>query len=195
MLVTQALILALAVWPIEGFTPVVDVGDVHVFQRATGGHAIELAAEGVFAAPPEQVRRVLIDYARHTRWVANLAESTVLATTLDSLDVYQRLGLPVIKDRDYSLHVTWGAEAESLWLRFAAANERGPGPRSGVVRVAVHEGEWRFDPVDGGRATRARYRFRLDLAGSVPAWMGRGRAARDVPALFDAIRRQLPSYR
>jgi hypothetical protein len=59
-----------------------------------------------------------------------------------------------------------------------------------VVRVATHEGSWRLDPIDGGRRTHATYELKLDLAGSLPSWLGRGRAGKDVPALFDAIRHQ-----
>ena len=31
------------------------------------------------------------------------------------------------------------------------------------------------------------YRFHLDLAGSVPGWLGRGRAGKDLPRLFHRI--------
>jgi hypothetical protein len=173
----------------EGFEPVAVERGISIYRRP-GAIGIELAAEGDFAAPPERVQAVLIDYAHHTRWVAHLAESRVLDSGPDWLDVYQRLSLPIISDRDYTLHVTWGRDGEALWLRFAAT-ERGPAPRSGVVRVRVHEGSWRLLPRDGGRATHAIYRFHLDLAGSLPGWMGRGRARQDVPALFEGVARQL----
>ena len=34
----------------------------------------------------------------------------------------------------------------------------------------------------------------MELGGSLPMWMARGRAAKDVPALFDAIRSQTRFY-
>jgi hypothetical protein len=58
----------------------------------------------------------------------------------------------------------------------------------------VHEGAWVLEPVDGGKKTHAIYRFRMELGGSLPMWMARGRAAKDVPALFDAIRKQTQYY-
>jgi hypothetical protein len=155
---------------------------------------IELAAEGKLDAPPERVRRVLIDYPSHHSWQQRLKETRVLTHGDASLDVYERLDLPVLDDRDFTLHVTWGKDAEILWMRFAAADAQGPGPVDGVVRVTDQEGSWRLEPADGGLATLAVYRFYMDLAGSVPSWMGKGRATSEVPELFAGITKQLPSY-
>ncbi len=63
-----------------------------------------------------------------------------------------------------------------------------------MVRVTAHEGGWRLEPIVGGKGTHAVYRFHLDLAGSVPSWMGKGQAASDIPELFTNITKQLPSY-
>ena len=79
-------------------------------------------------------------------------------------------------------------------MRFVAANARGPAPVSGAVRVTSHEGGWRLEPIEGGKATHAVYRFHLDLAGSYPAWMGKGQAAAEPPELFNNIAKQLPNY-
>jgi Polyketide cyclase / dehydrase and lipid transport len=159
-----------------------------------GAKIIDFAAEGEFDAPPEKVERVLLDYASHAKWAHGVGESQVLAEGPFSKVVYQRLKLPVLHDRDYTLLVTWGVEHDARWLRFMAANDRGPAPREGVVRVNVHEGSWRLEPIRGGAATHAIYQFRLDLAGSFPAWMGRGQAGKDLPQLFDNIRAQLQYY-
>jgi hypothetical protein len=178
----------------EGFVSVGEVDGVRVYRRDKRP-GIELAAEGTFQAPPERVRRVLIDYPRHRTWQKHLKENKVLARGRDFLHVYQRLDLPVLDDRDFTLHVTWGAEGAVLWMRFAVANDRGPKPVPGVVRVTAHEGGWRLSSEDGGKTTRAVYRFHLDLAGSVPSWLGRGAASADMVDLFNNIRRQLPNYR
>ncbi len=163
---------------------------VRVYRRS-GTTGIDFAAEGDIAASPERVAGVLLDYAHHPTWVKGLGESRILQTGPFSLLVYQRLSLPVIDDRDYTLLVTWGEDAGARWLRFLTANDRGPQPRSGIVRVNVHEGGWRLEPRDGGQSTHAIYQFRLDLAGSMPGWLGRGRAGKDIPALFENIRRQV----
>ena len=178
----------------EGFAFLGEERGVKVYRREKRP-GIELAAEGKIGATPERVRRVLIDYPSHPRWQKHLKENRVLAFGEGSLDVYQRLALPVLDDRDFTLHATWGSDADVFWMRFAVANERGPAPVSGVVRVTHQEGGWRLEPVDGGAATHAVYRCHIDLAGSFPAWMGKGQATKDLPELFDSITKQLPSYR
>jgi hypothetical protein len=185
LIVTAGLLLAQG-----GYVRMAEDKGVTVY-RKEGAHVIELAAEGDIPASPTRVRQVLLDYSHHPKWVKSLAESRVLSTETNSMLVYQRLDLPLIHDRDFTLDVTWGEEGNVLWTRFACANDRGPAERHGVVRVRVHEGGWRLEPTDGGRATHARYVLHLDLAGSLPGWMSRGRAAKDVPSLFEALRRQL----
>jgi hypothetical protein len=174
----------------DGFQPIRTEHGVKVYLRAQK-HAIELGAEGFFDAPPEVVRRVLLDYGNHPRWLRTLAESRVLRRDASSLDVYQRLKLPIIDDRDYTLHVTWGDDADGKWLRFSTVN--GVAPQAHVIRVKLNEGSWRF--YDAGGRTWAVYRFKLDLGGSIPAWLGRGRAAKELAKLFADVQDQTRYYR
>ena len=178
----------------EGFVLIAEEKGVRVYRREkrTG---IELAAEGNIAGAPERVRRVLVDYPSHQRWQKHLKENLILSRGDGFLDVYQRLDLPVLDDRDFTLHATWGDEGPVAWMRFAAVSGLGPPPVKGVVRVTQHDGGWRLEPADGGKATHAVYRFYLDLAGSFPSWMGKGQAASDLPELFANIARQLPNYK
>jgi hypothetical protein len=176
----------------QGYQKVGERDGVTVYRRAD--HAIDLAAEGDIDAPPDVVRRVLIDYASHPKWVHGLVVSRVLDQQQQSLDVYQRLDLPMLDDRDFTLHVTWGDEGALRVIRFSTT-DKGPGPQKGVIRIPIHEGSWQLEPLDGGTHTRALYRFRMELGGSLPMWMARGRASKDVPALFQAIRSQTAYYR
>jgi hypothetical protein len=185
-------ILALASLTTSGYEKVGERDGVTVYRRAD--HAIDLAAEGIIDAPPDVVRKVLIDYASHPKWVHGLTVSKVLDRRDHDLDVYQRLDLPMLEDRDFTLHVTWADEGPSRVIRFSTTN-KGPEPQKGCVRVPVHEGSWHLEPVDGGTRTRAVYQFRMELGGSLPMWMARGRASKDVPALFTAIGKQTPYYR
>jgi hypothetical protein len=178
----------------EGFVLIAEEKGVKVYRREKRA-GIELAAEGTLPAAPERVRRVLVDYPSHQRWQKHLKENRVLRRADGTLDVYQRLDLPVLDDRDFTLHVTWGDDGAVPWMRFAAANDLGPAPVKGVVRVTQHAGGWRLEPTDGGSSTHAVYRFYLDLAGSFPAWMGKGQAASDLPELFTNITKQLANYR
>ena len=175
----------------EGYQRIGDKHDVIVYKRE--GHAIDLAAEGDIAASPEVVMRVLTDYASHPKWVRGLATSRVLDQQSSGLDVYQRLHLPMLDDRDFTLRVDWSAEGDARTIRFHTS-AIGPPPEKGVVRVPIHEGSWQLLALDGGRRTHAVYRFRMELGGSLPMWMARGRAGKDVPDLFEAIRRQVQFY-
>jgi hypothetical protein len=177
----------------EGFTFLGEEKGIRVHRREKRA-GVEFAAETNFAATPEQVRRALLDYPNQHKWHTHLEENKILSRGADSLLVYQRLDLPVIDDRDYTLQVTWGAEGPILWTRFAVANERGPKPVDGVVRVTAHAGAWRLEP-DGGKGTRAVYRFHLDVAGSVPAWLGKDQAKDGLLDFFVRFKRELPNYR
>jgi hypothetical protein len=194
MLVTVAAFALSHALASEGFYPIGEQRGVKVFRRDQG-HGIELGAEGDFQAPPAQVLRVLLDYENHTRWVKGLAESKVLDKENGSLEVYQRLKLPIIEDRDYTMRVTWGNEGDAYWLKFETDDKHGPPKKDGVVRLTTHSGGWYLEPIDGGRATHAVYRFHIDLGGSFPSWMGKGRAGKDVPNLFENVRNQLQYYK
>ncbi|MDC3988427.1 START domain-containing protein [Polyangium jinanense] len=177
----------------EGFTLVTEEKGVRVHRREKRA-GVEFALEASLPAPPEQVRRALLDYANHQKWQEHLKENKILARNADSLLVYQRLDLPVIDDRDYTLNVTWGAEGPILWMRFVAANERGPKPVDGVVRVNAHQGGWRLEP-EGAKGTRAVYRFHLDVAGSVPSWLGKDQAKDNIVDFIVRLKKEVPNYR
>lgn len=172
-----------------GFERVDEQNGVVVYRR--DGHHIELGAEADLPAPPERVQALLLDYSHHAEWVKGISKSALLKRAGNAIVVYQRLGLPVVADRDFTLRVTWGREGDTLWTRFTTRNELGPPPVSGVVRVPSHQGEWLLRPIDGGKRTRATYRFKLDLGGSLPGWMGKNQAVKDLVGFFEAMRAKL----
>jgi hypothetical protein len=151
---------------------------------------IELLAEGEIDAPPSVVRDVLIDYPNARKTSDHVAESRILAGGQRQLTVYQRLNLPVISDRDFTLHAAWGERGEITWVRFSVDNAHGPAARDGIVRVQTLNGGWDLRPLRGGTATLAVYHVQIDLAGDVPMWMVSGGAAKDLPKLFDNVRQQ-----
>lgn len=190
----------------EGFESLGEQRHIRVYRRQAR-QGVELAAEGTLAGSPARVLAVLIDYPSHKRWQKHLKEQRILARTAaaggrgpdaapgeGSLDVYERLDLPVLDDRDFVVRVTWGSEGDLRWMRFVAAISGGPPPVPDVVRVTAHSGSWRLEPVDGGQRTHAVYRFHIDLAGSFPMWLGSGQATNDLPDLFENIDRELPRY-
>jgi hypothetical protein len=159
---------------------------VSVFKHRAAAE-IRLGAEARLEAPPDDVQAALLDYPGQVGQIKRLSESRVLAYGSRWLRVYQRLNLPVIDDRDFTLQVTWGRDREVRWIDYRAV-PAGPPARRGVVRVSLHEGSWQLRPLDGGRATFVRFMVRMDMGGWVPRWMVRGSSAKELPALFGSVR-------
>jgi len=155
---------------------------------------ISLAAVGEFDAPPVEVQAALLDYGAHGRVNPHLAESRVLQRRPGELLVYQRLKMPVIKDRDFTLSVAW-SDGEPRGLRFAIDGTHGPKPTKNAVRMTLLDGSWDLEPIRGGRATRAVYHVQIDFAGSVPRSLVRDGAGKDLPSVYVGIRRLVTQRR
>ncbi len=166
---------------------------VQVFLRKDTA-AIELAAVGEFDAPPAEVQAALLDYGAHVRVNKHLAESTVLSRRPGEQIVYQHLKLPVISDRDFTLRVTW-RDGDPRGLRFSIDGAHGPAPTKKAVRMTVLNGRWDLEPIRDGNATRAVYHVQIDFAGSVPRWMVRGGAAKDLPGVYMGMRQLISARR
>jgi hypothetical protein len=166
---------------------------VEVYLRKDTG-AIELAAVGELDAPPSEVQAALLDYGAHVRVNSHLAESTVLARRSGEQFVYQHLKLPVIKDRDFTLRVTW-TDGVPRGVQFSIDGAHGPAATKKAVRMSVLNGRWDLEPIRDGNATRAVYHVQIDFAGSVPRWMVRGGAAKDLPGVYIGMRRLIVDRR
>lgn len=158
--------------------------------RKLATSAIDLVAEGDIEAPPALIRTILLDYPRAHSLSDHVTESKVLATKPEELTVYQHLKLPVVEDRDFTLKATWGEKGPNLWTRFVVDNADGPPVRKGIIRLSTMTGSWELQPIRGGTATHAIYRVQLDLAGTIPKSMVSGGAAKDLPKLFDGVRKE-----
>jgi hypothetical protein len=172
-----------------GFVPIGGHDGVDVYLHKDPV-VIELAAIGEFDAPPAQVQAALLDYGAHPKIIKHLAESKILAKSPGEMHVYQHLQLPVIKDRDYTLRVAW-TEGMARGLGFTIDNTPGPAATKKAVRMTVLEGRWELTPIRDGQATRAVYHVKLDFAGSVPRWMVRGGAAKDIPNIYIGFRQAI----
>jgi hypothetical protein len=175
------------------YVPIGGHDGIAVYQR-TNAAIIELAAVGEFDAPRAEVQAALLDYGEHARINPHLAESTVVARGAHEMLVYQHLKLPVIEDRDFTLRVTW-PEGAPRGLRFRIDGTQGPAPTEKAVRMTLLNGRWDLEPIRGGDATRAVYHVQIDFAGSVPRWMVRGGAAKDLPGVYIGIRRLISERR
>lgn len=167
----------------QGFELFKEARGVRVYKHRTS-KIIRVAAEGVLPAPPADVREVVTDYRAQEGKLDRVSESRVLRRGPEWLAVYQHLNLPVISDRDFTLVVRWGHQSGYQWVTFDSAPWLGPPPRTGIVRVSDHSGSWQLKPVEEGRSTFVRFQTRIDFAGSVPRWLLRPGAAKELPNLF-----------
>ncbi|HEX8952627.1 MAG TPA: START domain-containing protein [Polyangia bacterium] len=189
MLRLLALALPLLAADVRGYKHVGGRNGIEVF-RNMASSVIDLYAEGDFAAPPQLVREVLLDYDIAPKITDNVAESRVLVRNDHEVVTYQRLKLPVISDRDFTVRATWGHRGQALTMQFAVDNSRGPEPHEGIVRMSLLQGTWLLEPRQDGAATHARYHVQIDLAGDVPRWMVSGGAAKNLPKVFEGVRRE-----
>ncbi len=179
--------LPLLTAPPPNFKHVGGAHGVEVF-RQDKSPVIDLYAEGDIESPPDVVEAVLLDYDHANKLTKNVGESRIVGKSAHEIYVYQRLKLPIVSDRDFTLRSTWSRRGNTLVQQFVVDNSHGPAPRDGVVRVSTMQGVWMLDPIRGGAATHARYHVQIDLAGDIPRWMVSGGAAKNIPKLFEGVR-------
>ena len=115
---------------------------------------------------------------------------------------YQRLNVPFISNRDYTVRVEHGTAKAAGGVMiyrdtWQTANEAGPPERHGTVRVKVNEGSWLLEPMGpDGASTQATYQIFTDSGGVVPAFLVNRGSQIVIPRLFEAIRKQVhdPKY-
>jgi hypothetical protein len=177
--------------PLEsvGFERIASKDGVAVYQHRTAT-IIRLGADAVVDATPEHVEHVLLDYRGQVGKIGRLSESRILDCARGRLHVYQRLNLPIISDRDFNLAVKWGQLGDVRWISYSAVPSGTPA-RKGIVRLSHHEGSWQLKPVNGGRSTQVRFMVSVDMGGLLPRWLARSNSAKEMPVLFQQVKRML----
>ncbi len=171
-----------------------------IHSRTREGSSIkEFKGMAMIDAPPSAVFAVLSDTEAFPSFMPYTSECRVLKRDKDSVVAYQRLELPLISDRDYTLrseHARWqGPDGLIYRIRWEPANNLGPAPTPGVMRVGVCEGGWLLEP-QGPKATRATYTIYTDSGGAVPPMIANSGGKVAIRKIFDAIRKQVrePKY-
>lgn len=188
----------------EPWTKASDDNGVAIFTRDKTGTSIkEVKAIGLIDAPPAHCMNVVSDLGNFKEFMPYTNESTIVGRDGDkTVYSYQHLKLPLIDNRDYTLRVVDetpapGPAGEPAYYKSAwtPANDRGPKPRDGTVRVQINTGYWLFEPVDGGTHTRATYYLFTDPGGMIPALIANRANTQAIPDLFKAVRTQSKSER
>jgi hypothetical protein len=172
-----------------GFVLIGEERGVEVYLRKQDPRVIELAGVGEFEAPPEEVQAALLDCEKQQHHVETIAECRVLERKPGEVILYQRLDLPVIKDRDFALRVIWNSTGSTRGVRYSVVAGKGPPPNDDAVRVSLMTGRWVLEPIGDGTRTRATYHVQVDLAGLIPPALVRSGAGKDIPGLFEGMRK------
>jgi len=115
----------------------------------------------------------------------SLKHRDILSERDDELVIYDQIRTPVVSDRDYTIVVRRRRVGARVWFDCETANDRGPGPQKGYVRISVIAAGWYVEP-DGKGGTRLGYFAYSEPGGSVPAWLVRG--AQADRSLADVVR-------
>lgn len=165
-----------------------------VFARARAGSDVqEVLGKGSFDAPPWVIKNVVDDVARYSEFMPYTAKSTIESKGDGFVVSYQRLSVPLADDRDYTIKIFDESKEDAagniVWKnRWSSAGVTvGPKPIDGVVRVAVNEGYWQLEDLDGGKRTKATYYVYTNPGGAMPAFLVNAANTQAVPDLFKAV--------
>lgn len=198
-MLTLALLLALAPAD-EGWQEVAKAKGLVVYNRARPGSEVrEVLAIGTFDASPEHVHRVLDDNAHYQDFMPYTKVSRVLKREGSTVWSYERINAPLVAERDYTVKITHQQLTRAdgsvvMHHAFTQSNADGPAAVDGVVRIAVLDGRWELEPIEGGARTRATYWVYTSPGGSVPTFLVNAANTNAVPGLFDAVKGALPSH-
>jgi ribosome-associated toxin RatA of RatAB toxin-antitoxin module len=153
---------------------------------------LQLRAEMEVDATPRKVWNLLRDVERVVEYNPYISESRIRSEQGDTRYIYQRFVPPVIADRDVTFKaVAYEDEANGVFQQLITlANNQGPPPVDGVVRVKVLEAQWSIEPADSGK-TRVCYWIHTDPGGLIPDWLVNFAQERSVPKLFAAFKNRL----
>jgi hypothetical protein len=121
----------------------------------------------------------------------SLKHRDLLSQSPDELVIHDQIRTPIVSDRDYTVVVRRRHVGARVEFQCDTANDRGPPPQKGYVRIPVVHAGWIVEP-DGRGGTRLGYFAYSEPGGSVPAFLVRGaeqdRAMRDVIRMVKRLR-------
>jgi hypothetical protein len=163
-----------------------------IFARDVPNSGIkEVKAEILIDAPPARVWKVLLDSDHFIDFMPYVEEVKTVARDSASIwYLYQRLSPPLVSRRDYTLlHESTVDEANGIYvLQWRPANQKGPPPVDGVVRIDICEGSYTLEGVESGKKTHITYWLYTDPGGSIPRWIANKANTSSLPDLLRAIR-------
>jgi hypothetical protein len=103
----------------------------------------------------------------------DLKSRAIVQESADERVTYEQITPPIVSNRDYVVRARRLMEGQACRMTFEAANDLGPKPPDGWVRVSKLKGHWLFEPLEGGK-TRLTYVVFTDPGGSIPPFLVEG---------------------
>jgi hypothetical protein len=147
---------------------------ITIEQRTVGGSKF---VELKFTTQTDKTPRSLCDAAfgdgKFDAAEPDLKSRAIVQESADERVTYEQITPPIVSNRDYVVRARRLMEGEACRMTFEAANELGPKPPDGWVRVSKLKGHWLFEPLEGGK-TRLTYVVFTDPGGSIPPFLVEG---------------------
>jgi uncharacterized protein YndB with AHSA1/START domain len=170
---------------------VTDDGIAMASRKIPGTGIYEVRASCMVEAAPQQVFRVAMQRETYENSTKHVAEYRVVGTEGENVwYTYERLAFPLIRDRDYTLRYESRRDPPKQLFSIAwnLANDRGPLPKNGVVRVSATRGTLEMTPEDEGKKTRLVCTMFADPGGWIPGWLANYVNRSTVPEMLRLIR-------
>ena len=184
----------------EAWKQVADSDGVVICRRVPTDSALEeFRAVGEVDAAPSSVFALVNDPEAYPHFMPYTSECRVLQRFESGTVTYQRLDLPLVSDRDYTLRSVYsraeGADGAIYFIHWAQANDLGPAPLPGVERVKVCRGSWVIEPASLGKS-RVTYTVCSGAGESLPACLSGLGSRVAIRKIFAAIRKEVraPKY-
>lgn len=147
---------------------------IRIFTRPVANSPLkEFRGEIELAVSPDKVVEVLRDANAFRKWMPDVVESKLLASTPNDQYHYLENATPwPVSHRDGVYHFTYskgkGSNPDAVVVKVEAAPQYVPA-KDGKVRIPKSDGYWFIEPT--GTTTKVTYQIHADPGGSIPNWM------------------------
>ena len=167
-----------------------DDDGVKVWARPVADSEVrEVKAETIVDAPAARIWETVCDVEHYAVFMPYIEKVRVVGKHDRGIYVYQRINPPFVDRRDYTVKVTYEADATAGRYKrsWEPANDKGPPPREDSVRLVINEGHWQIT-AKGPTRSAVVYYLHTDPGGSIPNWLANKGNKTSVPNVVNAVR-------
>ena len=169
-----------------------DDDGILVWARAVPSSSVrEVKARTIVDVAAQRLWDVIRDSRSYPEFMPYVKQCRILGEHPEGHFLYQLVDPPIIDRRDVVVKVFLEADksAGRYRRRWEVANDRGPPPLEGTVRIRISRGEWNITRL-GPKRTRMDYYLYVDPGGSLPAWIINRANTSSIPDVIEAVRKR-----